>query len=77
MTNKEKISLNALADRIDELASLENCSSLVFENKDRLRLYMKWFSICANDIRRVVELSDEKNRCIKDEGLSQIIRLNL
>lgn len=75
MTNKEKVALKVLADRIDELASLENCACSS-ESKNEFKLYMEWFKSCSMYIRSVVELSDEKCRWFKSDELDEIIRLN-
>lgn len=74
MTKKEKKALKAIADRIDELASLENCGCSA-ESKEKFKPYMEWFKCCSMHIRKVLELSDETCRWIKSDGLDEIIRL--
>lgn len=76
MTNREKQALKLLADRIDELASLENCDCNE-KSKDDFKSYMEWFRVCSMQLRKVVQLSDEKCRWFKSEELDKIIRSNL
>lgn len=74
MTNKEMTALNEIANRIDHLASMENCS-LSEESKKEFKLYMSWFNCCANYIREIIDLSTQKGYH-KSDRLSEIIRLN-
>lgn len=82
MTNLEKEALKTLAERIHKLASLENASFNMDEEKDKqikkaISPYMMWFEAVAFDIEKIVELSEQKNDFIKKEELEEIIRLNL
>ena len=74
MTNKEKRALKAIADRINELASLENCGCSE-NSKKEFKPYMEWFKCCSMHIRKVLELSDETFCWVKSDGLDEIIRL--
>ena len=78
MTNLEKEALSSCANRLNKLASLENASFDIDEEKDeyikrRIKSYMMWFEIVAMDIEKIVELSDGKG-FIKKEELERIIR---
>ena len=73
MTNKEILALNTIADRIDSLASLENCC-LDNKAKEEFKPYMMWFECCSSYIREVLDLSTEKG-IFKSEKLNEIIRL--
>ena len=75
MTKREILALSLIADRIDELASLENCGCSS-KSKDEFKPYMSWFKCCSKDIRKMVELSDEPCRWLKSEKLTEIIRHN-
>lgn len=82
MTNLEKATLQTLADRIKSLASLENASFNMDEEKDKqikkaISPYMMWFESVAYDIEKVLELADDKQDFIKKEQLEEIIKLNL
>jgi hypothetical protein len=82
MTNLEKEVLQVLANRINKLASLENASFNMDEEKDKqvkktISPYMMWFEAVAFDIEKIIELSGQKNDFIKKEQLEEIIRLNL
>lgn len=81
MTNLEKEALQSCADRIRVLASLERASFNGNEEKDKeikkaIKLYMTWFEIVANDLEKIIELSEEKG-IFKKHELEEIIRLNL
>lgn len=82
MTNLEKATLQTLAERIHSLASLENASFNMNEEKDKeikkaIKPYMMWFESVAFDLEKIVELADDKQDFIKKEQLEEIIRLNL
>lgn len=82
MTNLEKETLLTCAKRLNKLASLENASFHIDEEKDEyikkmIKPYMMWFESVAYDLEKVVELSNQKNDFIKKEQLEEIIRLNL
>ena len=74
MTNLEKMAIQSCANRLKELASLENCA-LDEEIKRKIRLYMTWFDCVANDLEEIVKLADNKGYWKKCE-LEEIIRLN-
>ena len=81
MTNLEKEALDTLANRIEHLASLENARFSFDKEEDekikkKIKPYMQWFNAVANDIRDVVEISNETG-FIKKEKLEEIIRLNV
>lgn len=81
MTNLEKHALKTVAKEIRRLASLERagfCSNKEKneEIKRQIKPYMQWFESAANDIERIVELTEKSGPCKKYE-LEEIIRLNL
>lgn len=82
MTNLEKETLQTLADRINQLASLERASFNINKEKDEeikktIKPYMMWFECVANDLEKVISLANDKQDFIKKEQLNEIIRLNL
>lgn len=81
MTNLEKEALLSCAKRLNKLASLENASFHMDEEKDKeikkaITPYMSWFESVAMDIEKIVELTEEKG-FIKKEQLDEIIKFNL
>lgn len=81
MTNLEKITLNTLAERLEELASLQNASFDFDKEKDeaiksKIKCYMQWFDGIASDIKKIVELENSTSRWDKKYKLEEIIRFN-
>lgn len=81
MTNLEKEALVYCAERIEKLASLENAGFHMDKEEDEkikkaITPYMTWFEIVAQEIKDIVELSDETGYH-KKHRLEEIIRYNL
>ena len=81
MTNFEKIALKSCADRLEDLASLENAGfSFNKEDDERIKKaiapYMMWFELVADSIHEIVELDEEKDRWYKKQKLEEIIKYN-
>ena len=82
MTKLEKEALLSCASRLSNLASLENASFHIDEEKDEyikrmIRPYMMWFESVAYDLEKIVEISNNKNDFIKKQQLEEIVRFNL
>lgn len=81
MTNLEIIAIKTIAERLLDLASLENACFDHNNEKDeyiksKIRPYMSWFEGCAYYLEDIIDLSENKKGWYKKEKLEEIIRLS-
>lgn len=80
MTNLEIIAIKSVASRINSLAHLENTCFDPFNKehdeqiKKDIRVWLQWFSNCAEFLEDIVNLSENEKGYYKKLKLEEIIK---
>ena len=78
MNKQEKVIVQNCAKRINQLASLERAGFDTDKEKDeyikkKIKPYMMWFEIVADELQELIDLQEKKDSYYKKDKLEELV----